>query len=201
MSLIQIEGLTKKFGKRILFENLNFSFSPGIYWLKGSNGQGKSTFLDIVAGMDRNITGRVKVNRQKMLYLTNHPIGLFPYTVSENLSILFKTFKLKLSGKQEGILHDFLGNSLSDPYSALSTGQRMKLGLSLVLMSEWDIILLDETLSTIDTTSRAIICKRLDHLVISKGTLVIYVSHGEVSRTLAESSTVVRIKERGLVYE
>ncbi|TLF38570.1 ABC transporter ATP-binding protein [Lacticaseibacillus zeae] len=201
MSLIQIEGLTKKFGRRILFENLNFSFSPGIYWLKGKNGQGKSTLLDIVAGMDRNITGKIKVNRQKMLYLTNHPIGLFPYTVSENLAILFKTFKLKLSGGQEEILHNFLGNSFSDPYSVLSTGQRMKLGLSLVLVSEWDIILLDETLSTVDTTSRAIICKRLDHLAISKGTIVIYVSHGEVSRTLTKSSTVISIKEKGLVYE
>ncbi|MDN6968266.1 ATP-binding cassette domain-containing protein [Oenococcus sp. UCMA 17063] len=201
MILIKIENLTKKYKEKVLLEKLNFTFSPGIYWLKGANGQGKSTFFDIVAGLDNNITGKVKVDRDKMLYLTNHPIGLLPFTVSENLSILFKTFDLHLSLAQEEILNVFLENSLSDPYGVLSTGQKMKLGFSLVLLADWNIVLLDETFSTIDIKSRDILVDRLNYLVSQKGTIVIYVSHGEVSPKLTKISKIISIKNKRFVYE
>lgn len=201
MTSINIQNLTKKYPNKILFENSTVTFDPGIYWLTGNNGRGKSTLFDILAGLDKNISGSLTVNRQKLLYLTNYPIGLFSFTLSENLSILLKTFDLDISEKQKENINIFLENSLSDSYGTLSTGQKMKLGLSLVLLEKWDIILLDETFSTIDTKSRNIIVSRLQYLAYHNSSVIIYVSHGEVTPELTRLSKIITIDNRRFVYE
>ena len=60
--MIQLERLTKRFGPKILFENVSMQFDPGKrYGLVGANGAGKSTLIKMLGGAEDSDTGSVKV--------------------------------------------------------------------------------------------------------------------------------------------
>ena len=51
--MLTVSNLSVQFGKRVLFDDVNISFTPGnCYGIIGANGAGKSTFLKIIAGQD-----------------------------------------------------------------------------------------------------------------------------------------------------
>ena len=61
--MISANGVTLRFGKRTLFENVNIKFSPGnCYGLIGANGAGKTTFLKILSGEIEPSNGDVTMN-------------------------------------------------------------------------------------------------------------------------------------------
>jgi len=58
--MISVQDVTKAFGPKKLFEDVNVTFSPGRrYGLTGPNGSGKSTFMKILSGDEESDTGRV----------------------------------------------------------------------------------------------------------------------------------------------
>lgn len=62
--MISAQGVTLQYGKRVLFENVNITFTPGnCYGLIGANGSGKSTFLKILAGKIEPTNGSIAFNQ------------------------------------------------------------------------------------------------------------------------------------------
>ena len=62
--MIQVNNVSLKFGKRVLFEDVNIKFTSGnCYGLIGANGSGKSTFLKVLSGEVENTTGEVVVSQ------------------------------------------------------------------------------------------------------------------------------------------
>jgi len=60
--VILLENLTKRFGPKILFENVSMQFDPGKrYGLTGANGAGKSTLLKMLSGEEDSDTGSVSI--------------------------------------------------------------------------------------------------------------------------------------------
>jgi ATPase subunit of ABC transporter with duplicated ATPase domains len=60
--VILLEKLTKRFGPKILFENVSMQFDPGKrYGLTGANGAGKSTLIKMLAGEEDSDTGAVSI--------------------------------------------------------------------------------------------------------------------------------------------
>lgn len=60
--MISTSGLSLRYGKRALFENVDIKFTPGnCYGLIGANGTGKSTFLKILSGEIEPVTGVVSI--------------------------------------------------------------------------------------------------------------------------------------------
>ncbi len=74
-SMISVDNLSLKFGKRTLFEDVNLKFTPGnCYGVIGANGAGKSTFLKILSGEQDSTTGSINITPgQRMAVLKqNH---------------------------------------------------------------------------------------------------------------------------------
>ncbi|MCB1172293.1 MAG: ATP-binding cassette domain-containing protein [Leptospiraceae bacterium] len=66
--MISTQGLTLRYGKRILFEDVNIKFTPGnCYGIIGANGSGKSTFLRILSGEEDSHTGEVLISENERL--------------------------------------------------------------------------------------------------------------------------------------
>ena len=60
-------GLTKKYGETVVFSNLNYTFeNTCIYGLVGRNGAGKTTLLNILSNYDKNYTGVISIDGEKM---------------------------------------------------------------------------------------------------------------------------------------
>ena len=66
--MILLENLTKRFGPKILFENVSMQFDPGKrYGLTGANGAGKSTLIKMLAGQEDSDTGSIEIPQQMRL--------------------------------------------------------------------------------------------------------------------------------------
>ena len=62
--MIQVNNVSLKFGKRILFEDVNIKFTEGnCYGLIGANGSGKSTFLKLLSGEIETTTGEIVISK------------------------------------------------------------------------------------------------------------------------------------------
>lgn len=68
MRMVQVNNVSLKFGKRVLFEDVNIKFTNGnCYGLIGANGSGKSTFLKILSGELETTTGEVVISKNERL--------------------------------------------------------------------------------------------------------------------------------------
>ena len=66
--MLTVSNLSVQFGKRVLFDDVNISFTPGnCYGIIGANGAGKSTFLKIISGKQEANSGSVSLEHGKRL--------------------------------------------------------------------------------------------------------------------------------------
>ena len=74
--MLSVNNLSVQFGKRILFDEVNVTFSPGnCYGIIGANGAGKSTFLKIISGKQEANSGSVHLETGKRLSVLEHMIA------------------------------------------------------------------------------------------------------------------------------
>ncbi|MBU1823152.1 MAG: ATP-binding cassette domain-containing protein, partial [Bacteroidetes bacterium] len=85
--MITVQNVSLRYGKRILFDEVNIKFVPGnCYGVIGANGAGKSTFLKILSGEIEPQTGNVSMNPgERMAVLTQDQYAYDDYTVMETV--------------------------------------------------------------------------------------------------------------------
>ena len=85
--MLQVSGVTLKFGKRILFEDVNLKFTQGnCYGIIGANGAGKSTFLKILSGRQEASSGHVSITPgERMAVLEQNHYAFDDYPVLETV--------------------------------------------------------------------------------------------------------------------
>ena len=160
---ISISNLNKSFGYLQVFENLNLTLeSSNFYLLQGSNGQGKSTLLKILATLYVADSGKIRwcgnsiqdclPNYRSRLFLLPHEIGLYEeFTPLENLTFFNKLYQKKIEQKEVvlkktiQILKELkLEAFLNIPIKNFSQGMKKKLLLCLMNLLNPKIILLDD---------------------------------------------------------
>lgn len=99
--MINVSNLSLRFGKRVLFEDVNLKFTPGnCYGIIGANGAGKSTFLKIISGEVDPSTGSVAFTPgERMSVLSQDHYAFDEFTVLETVMMgnqeLYKIMKEK----------------------------------------------------------------------------------------------------------
>src|ERR1043166_1766448 len=99
--MISINNLSLRYGKRVLFEDVNIKFTEGnCYGIIGANGAGKSTFLKIISGEIDPTTGKVEISkgaRMSVLKQNHHEFDNVPVleTVIRGNSVLYQIMKEK----------------------------------------------------------------------------------------------------------
>jgi heme exporter protein A len=157
---LEVRGLQCRRGERTLFERVDFSVSPGdIVWLRGANGQGKTTLLRTLAGLSAAEAGTVAWSGESAplapVYLA-HANGLKEdLTVAESLRFLLRLAGDEASeGELDAALARFGMASRRDaPVRTLSQGQRRRVALArLGVAREPATWLLDEPFDALDAS-------------------------------------------------
>lgn len=149
-------------GERLILRDLSFTVAPGgALILAGANGSGKSTLLRLLAGLLRPVAGTLywggqdaladlTAHGRRVAYLGHQDAVKPGLTAAENLRLAER-----LSGHSAAVALDRLGlAALSDlPARMLSAGQRRRLSLARLCLSQAPIWLLDEPTLGLDTAS------------------------------------------------
>lgn len=183
----------------------------GVTALTGPSGAGKTTIVDVIAGLVTPARGRVAVGGRILLDTRagidlaprHRRVGyvfqdgrLFPHlSVRENLLFGWRRSPRPLPEAEIAALVDLLGLGplLARRPATLSGGERQRVALGRALAMRPDVLLLDEPLAALDAARRAEILPRLERLRDEAEVPIVYVSHHvpEVTR-LADRVVVLR---------
>ena len=167
---IRIENLSFKYfnSDEIIFENVNLEILKNSHTIiTGPNGSGKSTLLGLISGVFYCQEGKVYANNKKFGYIGATPM-IFTGTLKENLlygneleiddSLIIKQLRDFEIFKEESSYR--LDKKIDN--KSLSSGQMQKIAFIRALLSEPDVLLLDESTANLDDFSRKLIFKLLD---------------------------------------
>ena len=176
---ITAEHILKRFDKTIVFKDISFSLStPASLAVTGDNGTGKSTLLEIVAGIQKPSSGKMiyesdgiginLIQLQDNMGFSSPKIN--PYgelTALENLQFVFtKTDDKSINNCTEqlkDILDKFdLYNESNKQVKYLSSGMKQRLRLMFAIVNDPHIIILDEPGSNLDVRGKELIYKYID---------------------------------------
>ena len=157
--VINAEGVSKAFGDKLLFEDLNFMLPPnGIVGIIGPNGAGKTTLFRMIMGMEQADKGTftvgetVKVGYVDQVHSNIDPNKSVYETIAEG------TEYIRVGGREVNARaylsrFNFTGADQEKKCGVLSGGERNRLHLALTLKSEANVLLLDEPTNDIDVNT------------------------------------------------
>lgn len=161
--VIEAVNVSKSFGDRILFENLNFRLPPaGIVGIIGPNGCGKTTLFRMIMGLEQPSSGSFRIGSTvKLGYVDQRHEFINPedtvwQAISEGNEQIMLGGRM-INSRAYVARFNFSGTDQSKKVRMLSGGERNRLHLALTLKSEANVLLLDEPTNDIDiNTLRAL---------------------------------------------
>lgn len=201
MKTVRLINVSKHYGKRVVLNNLNFSFDKGLYLVTGENGIGKSTLLKIIYGISKPTSGRV-VNKGDTSYLPERlKIPNF-VTVTEFLRIMLE---LKTNTNDYMYIEDSINKYLERfsiykyknyKMNTLSKGTVQKIMIIYTLINNGDLYLFDEPLNGLDYSSQMVFISILGELIDNNKVIIIsthYISaYDSLDRTILSIDNITK---------
>jgi len=174
----------------------------------GPSGCGKTTFINMVAGFIKPLQGTIKVRGQEVRgpgrdrSMVFQDYALMPWrTVEKNVWFGVELRDQKVDKKQlaERVAHNLemvglKGFEKSYPHE-LSGGMRQRVGIARALVSEPDILLMDEPFGAIDAMTREAMQGELERIIASTGQTVVFITHS-IDEAIQLADRVVVISHR-----
>ncbi|WP_047451818.1 energy-dependent translational throttle protein EttA [Alistipes sp. ZOR0009] len=157
--VIDVQGVSKAYGDKVLFENLNFSLPPaGIVGVIGPNGVGKTTLFKLIMGLETPDSGTfsvgdtVKVGYADQLHKSIDQEKSVYNVISEGNELMMLGGK-SINARAYVSRFNFGGADQEKLVKNLSGGERNRLHLALTLKEEANVLLLDEPTNDIDVNT------------------------------------------------
>jgi len=199
---VAVDGLRKEFGELTAVDGVSLTIRDGEFFtLVGPSGCGKTTFLRMLAGLEDATAGSISIDGTDMTTvpaekrptsMVFQDLALFPFkNVFENL-----TFGLKMQGESRDVrreraeemldvldLQGYADNEIEE----LSGGEQQRIALGRSLLTEPDLLLLDEPLSSLDVKLRKEMQLELRRIHEDLESTFFYVTHDqEVALTASD---------------
>lgn len=201
MKTVRLINVSKHYRKRVVLNNINFSFDKGLYLVTGENGIGKSTLLKIIYGISKPTSGRV-VNKGDTSYLPERlKIPNF-VTVTEFLRIMLE---LKTNTNDYMYIEDSINKYLERfsiykyknyKMNTLSKGTVQKIMIIYTLINNGDLYLFDEPLNGLDYSSQMVFISILGELIDNNKVIIIsthYISaYDSLDRTILSIDNITK---------
>ena len=173
--VLTVEGLSKAFPGQTLFTDINFEIKRGErVALIGNNGTGKTTILKILNGIVEADAGRFALGSKVQIgyYDQEHHVLHMEKTIFQEISDTYPTLtETEIRNMLAAFL--FTGDDVFKLISALSGGERGRVSLAKLMLSEANFLILDEPTNHLDIASKEILEEALNSYT---GT-VLYISH------------------------
>jgi ATP-binding cassette ChvD family protein len=167
-TVIEVEGLNKAYGDRLLIENLSFKLPPGgIVGIIGPNGAGKTTLFRMLTGQEKPDSGKINIGESVLMgYVDQSRDALdAKKTVWEEISggndVLYLG-KREMNSRAYTGTFNFKGGDQQQKVGTLSGGQRNRVHLAKMLKSGSNVLLLDEPTNDLDTETLAALEEALE---------------------------------------
>ncbi len=157
--VIEATGLSKAFGSKLLFKDLDFMLPPaGIVGVIGPNGAGKTTLFRLIMGQEKPDAGSFEVGETvKIAYVDQTHHDLLPEkSVYEVISQGTESFRMggrDVNARAYLSKFNFSGADQEKKIGVLSGGERNRLHLAMALKEEGNVLLLDEPTNDIDVNT------------------------------------------------
>lgn len=157
--VIDVQGVSKAFGDKLLFDNLTFSLPPnGIVGIIGPNGAGKTTLFRLIMGLEQPDAGTFEVGETVKLGYVDQSHSAIDSTKTVYQIVSGGTDYIRVGGREISSRaylsrFNFAGGDQEKLAGVLSGGERNRLHLALNLKSEANVLLLDEPTNDIDVNT------------------------------------------------
>jgi len=181
-SIIEFENVSLSYGNRLILDDINFKINQGqIFGMLGPNGVGKSTIFNLITGLIAPKSGKIKIKGEDV---TNYPVylrtkkfkvGYVPQyggyfndlTLIDNMKaiseIVINNKNISENRINYLITRFELDNVKNIKAKFLSGGQKKKLVIALSLLSEPEVLLLDECFAALDVLT----IKMLQEIIVN----------------------------------
>lgn len=202
-ALVQVEGLSKKFGSVRALDDVAFEVASG-EWIAimGPSGSGKTTLINILGGLDRPTGGRVVVDGTDVANLNERELTRYR---AEKIGLVFQQFHLVpyLSAVENVMLAQYfhsvadekeaaralvrvgLGDRLNHLPSQLSGGEQQRVAVARALINQPKLILADEPTGNLDEANEHTVLDLLQDLHASGHTILV-VTHSPAIGRMAD---------------
>lgn len=186
--MISLKEVSKKFGNKLVIDNISLTIKPGITFIVGSSGAGKSTLLNLIGGLDTPSSGSISYQGNdiatNLASYRGEKVGfvfqdfnlISGLSVKKNieLGLLYSKHKENIS-KIDSQIAEFEIKDADQSVETLSGGEKQRVAVIRSICKESDIILADEPTGNLDLTNSHIVYQSLVNMKQDK--YIVVVSH------------------------
>lgn len=180
-NIIEINGLTKYYGKKIALDNISTNIEKGkVIGILGPNGSGKTTLIKILVGLLRQSKGSILIDGEKVNVYTKSIVSYLPdrnflykWMKVQDAINFYKDFYEDFDENKAYDLLNFMKLEKNMKIESLSKGMHEKLNLTLVLSRKAKIYILDEPIAGVDPVAREQILDAIIDNYNSESTMLI----------------------------
>jgi ATP-binding cassette ChvD family protein len=154
--VVEVEGLTKGYGERVLMEDLSFSLPQGgIVGVIGPNGVGKTTLMEMIIGAEKPDAGTIRVgDTVQISYVDQNRSRIDPgknvWEVISDGESYIRVGRTEIPSRAYVAAFGFKGADQQKPAGVMSGGERNRMNLALTLKQGGNLLLLDEPTNDLD---------------------------------------------------
>ncbi|MDQ1698683.1 MAG: sulfonate transport system ATP-binding protein [Frankiaceae bacterium] len=182
-SAVALRAVTKAYDGRTVLEDITLDAAPGEFvCVLGASGCGKTTLLNLIAGLDQPTSGTVEVPGQHRPALMFQEPALFPWlSATRNVELALRLRGVP-KGQREQQAQDLLdlvrlGDAGHKRPHELSGGMRQRVALARALAQDSSVLLMDEPFAALDAITRDFLHAELVRVWQETGRTIVFVTH------------------------